>query len=191
MFWKFATSNLLRRRYWCLNKWLRDRSIGTENLRYTRLRKQINILQGETVNDKTAIRVHWSFWVIGSLALVWNVMGVINFFVQMNPEMLSSYRESERAIIAGRPAWATAGFALAVFGGSLGCLLLLLRRSAANVLFIVSLFGVLITTAHTLGIGIDFAPGEMLGIVLMPAVVAVFLVWYSKQARSRGWIRQR
>jgi len=83
------------------------------------------------MNDETVGRVHWSFWAIGSIALIWNLMGVINFFVQMNPDMLTSYRESERAIIEGRPAWATGGFAIAVFGGVLGCLLLLLRKSAA------------------------------------------------------------
>ena len=49
------------------------------------------------MNDETVRRVHWSFWLIGVVALVWNVGGVINFFVQMNPEMLDAFRESERA----------------------------------------------------------------------------------------------
>ncbi len=39
-------------------------------------------------------------------------MGVINFFMQMNPEAVAAYPESHRAIIEGRPAWA---FAIAVF----------------------------------------------------------------------------
>ena len=140
------------------------------------------------MNDETAGGVHWSFWIIGAVALIWNVMGVINFFVQMNPDMLTAYRESERAIIEGRPAWATGGFAVAVFGGALGCLLLLLRKSAAFYLFIASLLGVIVTMIHTLGVGIDFGLGEILGIILMPLVVAVILIWYSKQARSKGWI---
>ncbi len=133
------------------------------------------------MNDKAARGVHWSFWAIGAVALIWNVMGVINFFVQMNPDVLAAYRESERAIIEGRPAWATGGFAIAVFGGALGCLLLLLRKSAAYYLFIASLLGVLVTMIHALG-------GEILGIILMPLVVAAFLIWYSKQAESKGWI---
>ena len=140
------------------------------------------------MNDENAGGVRWSFWVIGVLALIWNVMGVINFFVQMNPDMLAAYRESERAIIEGRPAWATGAFAIAVFGGSLGCLLLLLRKSAAYYLFIASLLGVIVTMVHTLGVGIDFSLGEILGIILMPLVVAAFLIWYSKQAESKGWI---
>ena len=140
------------------------------------------------MNDKTIGGVHWSFWAIGAIALIWNLMGVINFFVQMNPDVLTAYRESERSIIEGRPAWAIGGFAIAVFGGALGCLLLLLRKSAAYYLFIASLLGVIVTMTHTLGVGIDFGLGEILGIILMPLVVAAFLIWYSKQAESRGWI---
>ncbi len=106
----------------------------------------------------------------------------------MNPDVLTAYRESERAIVAGRPAWATGGFAIAVFGGALGCLLLLLKKSAAYYLFIASLLGVIVTMIHTLGLDIDFRLGEILGIILMPLVVAVFLIWYSKQAESKAWI---
>ena len=141
------------------------------------------------MSDETLGGVHWSFWAIATVALIWNVLGCINFFVQMDPDMLSAYRESERAIVEGRPAWATGAFAVAVFGGALGCLLLLLRKSAAFYLFIVSLLGVMVTMTHTLGVGIDFGLGEILGILLMPLVVAAFLIWYSKWAQSKGWIR--
>ena len=140
------------------------------------------------MNDKPVMSVHWSFWVVGAIALIWNVMGVINFFVQMNPDVLDAYRESERAIIEGRPAWATGAFAIAVFGGALGCVLLLMRKRAAFYVFIASLLGVIVTMTHTLGVGIDFGLGEILGIILMPLVVAAFLIWYAKQAESKGWI---
>jgi len=140
------------------------------------------------MNDKTVGGVHWSFWLIGAVALIWNVLGVANFFVQMNPDVLAAYRESERAIVESRPAWATGAFAIAVFGGALGCLLLLLRKSAAYYLFIGSLLGVIVTMTDTLSVGIDFGLGEILGIILMPLVVAAFLIWYSKQAESKGWI---
>ena len=140
------------------------------------------------MNDETVGGVHWSFWTIGAVALIWNVMGVINFFVQMNPDVVAAYRESERAIIEGRPAWATGAFAIAVFGGALGCVLLLLRKSAAYYLFIASLLAMIATMIHTLGVGIDFGLGEILGIILMPLMVAAFLIWYSKLAESKGWI---
>ncbi len=141
------------------------------------------------MNDETVGGVHWSFWAIGAVALIWNAMGVINFFVQMNADALAAMPESHRAIVEGRPVWATGAFAIAVFGGALGCLLLLFRKSAAYYLFIASLLGVIVTMTHTLGVHIDFGLGEIVGIILMPLVAAAFLIWYSKRAQSKGWIR--
>lgn len=59
-------------------------------------------------------RPHWSFWLISGLMLLWNVAGSANFIVQMNPDMIASYREHEQTLISNRPLWATAGFAFAV-----------------------------------------------------------------------------
>jgi hypothetical protein len=67
--------------------------------------------------------------------------------------------------------------------------LLLLRKSAAFYLFIASLLGVIVTMLHTLGAGIDFGLGEILGIILMPLLLAAFLIWYAKLAESKDWIR--
>jgi len=140
------------------------------------------------MGDKKGQRIHWSFWAIGVFALIWNLLGIVNYFVQMDPDTLDAYRASERAIIEGRPAWATGAFALAVFGGALGCLLLLLRKSAALYLFIASLAGTIVTMVHALGVGIDFGTAEILGIILMPLGVSAFLIWYSKYTESRNWI---
>ena len=141
------------------------------------------------MNDKTASSAHWSFWLIGIVMLIWNVMGCINFFVQMNPDILATYRESERAIVEGRPLWITSAFAIAVFTGAFGSLLLLLRKSYAYYLFVASLLGVIVTIIHILRMGINFSPGDILGVILMPLVFAAFLIWYSKKTESKGWVR--
>jgi hypothetical protein len=139
------------------------------------------------MNDAIVTKIHWSFWAIGAFALVWNGLGAANYFAQMNPDILATYRESERAIVEGRPAWATAGFAIAVFGGVLGSALLLLRKSLAIQVFVASLFGVIVTMLHTLGSGINFGPAEIAGIILMPLGVASYLVWYARHAANKGW----
>lgn len=169
--------------------WQADEELSWIGERKCSLQVVLNNQQGAAMNDKNIRGVHWSFWLISALALIWNVLGAINYVVQMDPDAITAYRESERAIIEGRPAWATAGFALAVFGGALGCLLLLLRKSVAFYLFIASLLGVIVATVHTLGVGIDFGPGEIVGIILMPLAVAAFLIWYAKLAESRGWVK--
>jgi hypothetical protein len=138
------------------------------------------------MNNKTVGGIHWSFWIISVVTLIFNIMGVINYFVQMNADSLASFPEQYRPIIEGRPAWATAAFAIAVFGGSLGCLLLLLRRSGAFYVLIASLLGVIVSMMHIFGVA-GFSSFEIWIGVLMQLVVTVFLIWYSKLAESKGW----
>lgn len=95
------------------------------------------------MNETTETRAHWSFWVISVFMLAWYAMGSANFIVQMNSDAISSYRDSEQAIVMGRPLWATVGFALSVFGGAIGCVLLMLRKHVAFYFFVASLIGTL------------------------------------------------
>ena len=142
------------------------------------------------MGEKTRGDVRWSFWLIAGITLVWNIMGAINYGAQMNSDMLAAYPEAERVIIEGRPAWATGGFAVAVFSGVIGGVLLLWRKSMASYFFLVSLLAVIVTHIHTLGImrtSIEFGAKE-LSAILMSLLVAAFLLWYSTWARSKGWI---
>ena len=141
------------------------------------------------MNEQVASRAHWSFWLIGTVALLWNVADAANYLVQvMNPEAIDGYRAAERALIDGRPAWATGAFAIAVFGGSIGCLLLLLRKSAAFYVFVASLLGVMVTMIHAFGVvGWRLDVGTLMP-PLMSLVVAAVLVWYSKHAEGKRWI---
>lgn len=130
--------------------------------------------------DETDGGVHWSFWAIGVIAVVFHLMGCLNFLSQMNAESVASMPEAYRAIVEGRPAWATVAFAVAVFGGALGGVLLLRRRSAAYYVFIASLVGAIAAQIPILGVP-DF-PFEALVGGLMQVVVGAFLVWYAQWA---------
>ena len=82
-------------------------------------------------------------------------------------------------------------FAVAVFGGLFGCILLLLRKALATLIFIISLVAVLIQMLYSL---LMTNASEVMGpvAIIMPIVViaiAAFLVWYSKRATSKGWLR--
>jgi len=131
------------------------------------------------------IKPHWSFWVICIVALIWNIMGSINFIMQMNPEMVAKFSEEAQSLITSRPMWATIAFAVAVFGGVFAEVLLLLKKAVAYYLFITSLLGVIVTNIHTFQVSsaIDIWVGS-----LMSLVIAVFLIWYSKLVKGKGWI---
>ncbi len=144
------------------------------------------------MGDQDRKAIHWSFWIIGALTLLWNALGFVNFLVQMNPDVVAGFPESHQAIINGRPFWATAGFGVGVFVGAFGCALLLLRKSAANYLFIVSLVGIIVTMLHTIRVGmsiIEFTLAEIVVMIVMPVLVAAFLIWYGRWTEKRGWLR--
>jgi len=133
----------------------------------------------------SAVKIHWSFWVICILALIWNVMGSMNYLMQMNPEMLANYPEAAKSLVESRPAWATGAFAIAVFGGVIGDILLILRKTVAYYLFIASLLGVIVTNIHTVQVtsAVDIWIGSA-----MSLAVAAFLIWYSKLVKGKGWV---
>lgn len=131
------------------------------------------------------IRPHWSFWIICVVALIWNVMGSINFIMQTNPEMLANYPEAAQSLIASRPLWGTIAFAFSVFGGVLAEIIFLLKKSIAYYIFIVSFLGALIINIHTFQVSsaLDIWVGS-----LMSLIIAAFLIWYSKLVKRKGWV---
>ena len=143
------------------------------------------------MNDEKTGGIHGSFWVISVIALLWNLGGAMNFFVQLDGNAVESFPETHRAIINDRPLWATVGFAMSVFCGIVGSFMLLFKKSAAYYVFMGSLIGTVLTMIHTIRIAnytIDFKPVEILVMIVMPLIVAIFLVWYAKQAACKGWI---
>ena len=132
------------------------------------------------------------FRIVAGLALVWNLLGVMAYIQQvyMSPEALATLPEAQRDLMESTPAWATAAFAIAVHGGALGCLALLLRKAWAIPLLITSLAAITVQMIYAFFISNSFevfGPGGM----IMPAiviVVAVYLVWMSRSARTKGWI---
>lgn len=130
--------------------------------------------------------VHGSFWVICGITLLFNVAGIANYLNQMNADAVAAMPDVYRAIVESRPAWATGAFALAVFGGVLGCLLLLLRKSIAYYVLIASLLGAVAAQIPLFGM-VDI-PAEALVGGGVQLVVSGFLIWYAKKAEHKGWI---
>jgi len=132
------------------------------------------------------------YWIVAVLALIWNGMGVMAYLAQvyMTDADLKILPEGEQALYADVPSWVTAAFAIAVFAGVLGSLMLLIKKKWAIPVFILSLITAIVTQAHHLFM--TDAP-EVYGsmVYFMPAmviIIAVFLVMYSRKAASKGWI---
>ena len=132
------------------------------------------------------------FWIIGVIALLWNIMGVVAYLRQayMSNEALLILPLDEQAYYNGVPPWVTAAFAIAVFSGLLGCIALLMKKKLASTLFILSLIAVITQFIYTLFIQ-DFVIISGIAEATMPImvlVIAFFLVWYAKKAEKNDWI---
>jgi hypothetical protein len=85
---------------------------------------------------------HWfSAAVLGGIA--WNIFGAVQFVGSVAATeaslIASGLTADQAAVMTGYPAWMTAAFAVGVVGGLAGSVLLLLRRSAAGPVLLVSL----------------------------------------------------
>ena len=135
-----------------------------------------------------------SFWIVAGVALAWNLIGMMIYYMQVtaSPDDLAQYYdEAELAFILSTPSWVTAAYATAVTAGVLGCILLLLRKAWAAPVFVVSLIGIVLQDIH----GFVLADGIEVwgaGAIVLPVIVlaaAVGLVLYSRASKARGWIR--
>lgn len=70
------------------------------------------------------------FWVISSIALVWNLMGVFNYLDQafMTDKILETLPKEQQILYQDVPACVTTAFTIAGFSETLGLLLLLLKK---------------------------------------------------------------
>jgi ABC-type xylose transport system permease subunit len=133
------------------------------------------------------------FWIVSAVALAWNLVGVMSYLtsVTAGPEVLAALPEAERALYANIPAWATSAYAIAVFGGLLGSVALLLRKAWAVPLFVASLIGVLVQMGHaflmTALLEVKGASAAILPVLIL--AIAAYLAWYARSARARGWLR--
>lgn len=130
------------------------------------------------------------FWVIGIVALLWNLSGVYFYLQQayMTEEDLLALPLEQQPLYENIPAWVTGAFAIAVFGGTLACILLLMRKKLATPLFLISLLAIIVQTTYNVFMSKAmevYGPGGM----IMPAMIVlagIFLLWYSKKKESAG-----
>lgn len=130
------------------------------------------------------------FWLGAIAVLLFMGVGVAGYLVTvMTP--IGSLPAEQQALMAAMPGWQTAVYAVAVWSGLVGAVLLLLRRRLAVSALLVSLLG---------------AIGTFLPFAVVPAVrelatqgdaIAAFIViglcaasyWFARQSQQRGWLR--
>ena len=132
------------------------------------------------------------FWVISSIALVWNLMGVLNYLDQafMTDKILETLPKEQQILYQDVPAWVTAAFAIAVFSGTLGSLLLLLKKKIATTFFTISFLGIMGQMSYGLLIDQNSESFGPMGIAMPIMIIAFggYLIWYSRKANEHRWL---
>lgn len=133
-----------------------------------------------------------SFWVIAIVALLWNAVGVMAYLgdVYMSAEAMAAFTQAQQDVYASRPAWAVGAFALAVFAGLIGSVLLLLRSKWSQQLFVFSVLALIAQNYYwfVLADALDVFPdGHWVPLIVF--IIALVLVWYSRSLANKGWLK--
>ncbi|TXG39737.1 hypothetical protein [Seonamhaeicola maritimus] len=127
------------------------------------------------------------FWIVSVIALIWNGMGVNAYLQQAynTAGYQEMYTAEQQEIAANMPSWVTAAFAIAVFAGALAAIGLLVRKSWATKLWLLSLIAVIVQMGYVLINGY----ASSIGMTIMIIVLAVVFYWFSKMSGSKGWLK--
>jgi len=132
------------------------------------------------------------FKAVAVAALLWNLLGCFAFVSDMRlaPEDVAKLTEAQRALYAARPGWAVAATAIAVIGGALGAVGLLLGRKWAFILLVLSLIGILIQDygLFVLADGATLAGPVAVVMQAIVLLVGIGLVLLSRKGIARGWL---
>ncbi len=130
-------------------------------------------------------------WIVGVVGLLWNAVGAWDYLMTQtrNESYMASFSPEQLEYFYGFPVWVVSAWAIAVWGGVLGCILLLMRKRATVPVFLASLLAMIVTTVHNyiLSDGLEVAGGwfpvVFTGLIF---IVAVALYAYARRMRERG-----
>jgi hypothetical protein len=133
------------------------------------------------------------FWIVSALFVLWGLAGAfsIYLFVTVGPTMNPHPEAWDRAYAAAIPSWYLWVYVVAVGGGLLGGVALLMRSRLARPLFILSIIGVVIQFGYAFLATDLVAHKGLAATVPFPLVIlliALAQLWTANRAARRGWI---
>ena len=133
----------------------------------------------------------WHLWLVGILGFLWSSVGAYDYLMTQtqNEGYLSSFTPEQLDFFYSFPTWVIAFWALAVWGGVLGTVLLLLRKRWAVGVLLVSLVSMVVTTIHNyfLSDGMEHM-GDPFSLVFSALIFlfALGLFLYARAMKNRG-----
>lgn len=142
----------------------------------------------------SAPRTPWHLWVVGVVAVLWNGFGCFDYVMtQTNRDQWFAQMgmtEVQLAYFNAMPAWTHAAWAIGVWGGLIGGLLLLVRRKWAFQAFALSFLGWLAGAIYAFALSDGMAAmGPMWPMQIVIGGACVFFIWYAWMMSNKGVLR--
>lgn len=97
----------------------------------------------------------------------------------------------QRNLMEARPIWMIAAYAIAVWVGLAGSVLLLMRRRLAEPLLLVSLVAAVLTFLPYLVVPAvsDLVTTNDIAVAVVVLAITWTIYWFARHSRQRGWLR--
>jgi hypothetical protein len=121
--------------------------------------------------------------IVALLGLLWNLYGVYAYL-----ETVGAIGAGGAAMSGAMPSWVTGAFAIAVFGGALGCLGMLMLKGWSRLLLVLSLLAVLAQEVWLFALSGAAPAGSALGLPVAVTLISLVLAWLSHDGVKKGWL---
>ena len=143
------------------------------------------------MNDEFAPRPVAGWYMPAAVAsLLFMALGCIMYLMHVLADPAAMPLD-QRAAYEAEPLWVTAAFAVSVWVGVAGAILLVLRKRLAEFLLMVSLAAVLVWLAGLLvvtGLRENMSANDLLVAIVVTALTWT-IFWFARHSRQRGWLR--
>ena len=124
---------------------------------------------------------------IGSVLFM--ALGCVSYLMQVTADP-AALDPDQRAMLEAAPTWMWAAFAVAVWTGLAGTILLLLRKRLAVPFLAVSLLAVLVQFSAYLLVGRlrDLMSLNGLAVPLIILILTWTIFWFARNSQKKGWL---
>lgn len=128
----------------------------------------------------------WAAW--GTL--LWMLLGVANYLFQVTVDP-ATLPTDQQLLLAAVPGWMLSFFALTVWIGLAGGVLLVMRRKAAEPLLLASLVACAVQfTAYFIDPGLrEIVPADGLVVPVVILAITWTIFWFARHSAQRGWLK--
>jgi len=130
------------------------------------------------------------YWAAAIASVLFMAVGCAGYLMQVTADP-ATLPLDQKAMVDAMPVWAVAAYALAVWVGLAGTIMLLLRRKLAEPLLLVSVIAVVFTF---LPYAVTPAMRDLVSTNDIAMAIGIFAItwtifWFARHSRLRGWLR--